>query len=216
MIQPPQPNTPRISTTARRPDDETDLKGRLADEYKILQDKIDKIGSFRFTIKGWSVTAVIAASALGSTAGLLAVVTVSVGLILMLGFFFWFEFEQVKLSRLFGDRARRLEDHFRHIDRRRDKTGTQIPDPFLVPYMAHEIAFANYERKHLRRSRKETLLKRWADSWRVLKQADVCFYFVLICVAFLLPLVPRHAAVGLHLRQLISRSTHPAASVPKP
>ena len=34
----------------------------MIDEYKILQDKIDKIGGFRFTIKGWSVTAVIAAN----------------------------------------------------------------------------------------------------------------------------------------------------------
>jgi len=49
---------------AQKAFDEADFKQRLTDEYKILQDKIDKIGGFRFTIKGWSVTAVIAASAL--------------------------------------------------------------------------------------------------------------------------------------------------------
>jgi hypothetical protein len=28
----------------------------LLREYAILQDKIDKIGEFRFTIKGWALT----------------------------------------------------------------------------------------------------------------------------------------------------------------
>jgi len=39
---------------------------RLMDEYKILQDKIDKIGAFRFTIKGWSITVIIASIFAGS------------------------------------------------------------------------------------------------------------------------------------------------------
>lgn len=51
-----------------RPFKEDKFRRRLTDEYKLLQDKIDKIGGFRFTIKGWSVTAVIAASAAGSAA----------------------------------------------------------------------------------------------------------------------------------------------------
>ncbi|MGB6942140.1 MAG: hypothetical protein WBE37_07090 [Bryobacteraceae bacterium] len=37
-----------------------DLLDQLSSEYKILQDKIDKIGAFKFTIRGWSVTIVIA------------------------------------------------------------------------------------------------------------------------------------------------------------
>lgn len=57
---------PNAAATVRF--DEADFKARLIDEYKILQDKIDKIGGFRFTIKGWSVTAVIAASAASTTA----------------------------------------------------------------------------------------------------------------------------------------------------
>jgi hypothetical protein len=101
-----QPSPPRF--------DEADFKKRLTDEYKILQDKIDKIGGFRFVIKGWSVTAVIAASAAGSaTRSLLTVLTISAGLALMLLLFFLFEFEQVKLSRIFGARARKLEGSFR-------------------------------------------------------------------------------------------------------
>src|SRR6266849_962940 len=96
---------------------EKDLVGRLADEYKILQDKIDKIGAFRFTIKGWSVTVVIAAGAAGAnTQSLLAALTLSVGAAVMLWFFFQLELEQVRLSRLFGYRAGRLEEAFRKID----------------------------------------------------------------------------------------------------
>ena len=64
-----------------------DLKKRIADEHKILQDKMDKIGGFRFTIKGWSITAVIAASAVGTKEGLLTGVMISLGLAIMLFFF---------------------------------------------------------------------------------------------------------------------------------
>lgn len=30
------------------------------DEYKLLQDKIDRIGTFKFQVKGWSATLVLA------------------------------------------------------------------------------------------------------------------------------------------------------------
>ena len=45
---------------------EEEIVSRLADEYRIIQDKIDKIGAFRFTIKGWSVTVIIGAIAAGA------------------------------------------------------------------------------------------------------------------------------------------------------
>src|SRR5467141_2192005 len=127
---------------AQKAFDEADFKQRLTDEYKILQDKIDKIGGFRFTIKGWSVTAVIAASAAGSTShSLLTVVMISLGLAIMLGFFFSFELEQVRLSRLFGDRARTLEKTFRILDR---TTVAAARAPISVPYTAHEIGQMKY------------------------------------------------------------------------
>jgi len=191
--------------------DKADFKGRLTDEYKILQDKIDKIGGFRFTIKGWSVTAVVAASAVGSTASLLTLTTISIGLALMLCFFFWFEFKQVELSRLFGDRARRLEDSFRRVDRGLDMGSARM----RVPYTAHEIALASYAPKASRGSRSENLSKRYTDFWHVARQADVCFYFALICVAFLLLLVPRHRAIGTHWKQWTGKS-HSAASAVRP
>jgi hypothetical protein len=36
------------------------LSELLESEYKILQDKIDKIGAFKLTVRGWSVTIVLA------------------------------------------------------------------------------------------------------------------------------------------------------------
>ncbi|MBZ5550635.1 MAG: hypothetical protein LAO22_22195 [Acidobacteriia bacterium] len=77
-------------------------------EYKILQDKIDKIGAFRFTIRGWSVTLVIASIvATGSS----KVVSPYV-LCLLVPFIYALyavERKQNELSRSFGERALHLE-----------------------------------------------------------------------------------------------------------
>jgi hypothetical protein len=100
------PNPTLAASTEVRRAEAEDFRKRLTDEYKILQDKIDKIGAFRFTIKGWSVTAMVAATAGASAAGrLLLVATISLGLAAMLVFFFLLEVEQVRLSWLFGNRA---------------------------------------------------------------------------------------------------------------
>jgi hypothetical protein len=71
MMVPPSESAGAVgskSVPARPAFEPDDFKKRLTDEYKILQDKIDKIGSFRFTIKGWSVSAVLAASAAAGSA----------------------------------------------------------------------------------------------------------------------------------------------------
>lgn len=199
--------------------DDADFKKRLIDEYKILQDKMDKIGGFRFTIKGWSVTAVIAASAAGSTASLLTVTMIGIGLAFMLCFFFLFEFQQVKLSRIFGDRARKLEASFRLIDR---SNGKMTGAPISVPYMAHEIALASYQQRLLRErpsrgSRRENRLwKRWVDRWPVVKQADVYFYLALILLSFLLPLVPRYRVISTHWNQWTSKINQPSPTTARP
>ena len=161
-----------------------DFKQRLTDEYKILQDKIDKIGSFRFTIKGWSVTAVLAASAAGGSAtSLTTVLTISLGLVVMILFFFSWELEQVKLSRLFGQRARKLESAFIRLDR---DHGRSKRAPFPVPYTASEIALRG-SRRHLAES--PSFRERFTDRWRVWRQAHIRFYVVLFCLAFVPPLL---------------------------
>lgn len=47
-------------------DSQKDLVERLTDEYKIVQDKIDKIGGFRFQVKGWAITIVVGALVAGT------------------------------------------------------------------------------------------------------------------------------------------------------
>lgn len=176
--------------------DEEDFKKRLTDEYKLLQDKIDKIGAFRFTIKGWSVTAVVAASAAGAaTKSLSAVATISCGLLAMLVFFYVLEYEQVRLSRLFGDRAGRVEDVFRRIDRGR---GKEWKARFPVPYTAHEIVLAG----HTLAASDST--ERWWNNWRVHRQAHIYFYAVLMLLA-LGPLVPHRHEIRNHWTQIGSR-----------
>lgn len=199
---------------------EAEFKGRLFDEYKILQDKIDKIGAFRFTIKGWSVTALVAASAAGSaTTSLMTVFVISAGLALMLSFFFLFEFEQVKLSRIFGERARRLEGSFRLIDKGVGRRMAQIP----VPYTAHETVLALKEQRLFQWRifgtvpSKIKFIERLENWWRVIIHADIFFYFILVCLAFLLPLLPRHRAIGERWKDWTNRgnySTAPLTTLP--
>jgi hypothetical protein len=191
MNSPADPNesarskTPAVGAGSAQPQE--DFKKRLTDEYKILQDRIDKIGGFRFTIKGWSVTAVIAASVAGSnTTNLAAVITISVGLAVMVLFFFRFELEQVRLSRLFGDRARRLEDAFVRIDRGRWKSSQLL---FPVPYTANDIALDAYRRRIRRRrslhlGTRKYLANKLVGLWHVWRQAHIWFYAVLFFLAF--------------------------------
>ncbi len=196
---------------SQKPFDEAEFRRRLLDEYKILQDKMDKIGNFGFTIKGWSVTAVIAASAAASASkNLVTVITISMGLAVMLGFFFWFELKQVKLSRLFGDRVRTLEETSRNLDRNK---GATLSAPISVPYIAHEIGLAKFREKLLKEetSRKPfkiaKLRTRWANRWPVFRQADVWFYLVLIVLSFC-PLLPRSKAIYSGLKDLRNWSLH--------
>lgn len=169
-----------------------EFKKRLTDEYRILQEKIDKIGGFRFTIKGWSVTAVIAASAAATRSNSFStVLVISAGLVVMLCFFFHFELEQVKLSRLFGDRARKLEDGFRLVDR-----GSQIALQLTpVPYMAHEIVQMSFHRRMSPPRGAKARWKQWLDRWRIRRQAHFLFYAVLILMALLILIVPYHSEI---------------------
>jgi hypothetical protein len=77
-------------------------------EYSILQDKIDKIGEFRFTIKGWALTlntgALVAAFAtsLNPRIGAVLVTGLVIGL--------WsLEWRQSKLTDIFQSRSLRIE-----------------------------------------------------------------------------------------------------------
>jgi hypothetical protein len=179
--------------------DEDDFKRRLSDEYKILQDKIDKIGAFRFTVKGWSITAVIAAAAAASGKSLPTVCIISVGLVLMLVFFFLLEQEQVRWSGIFGNRAGRLEDVFTKI---RYGKGAEIHGAFPVPYTAHELVLSGHRKKSRPQSpHPQKASEILAAKWSEYKQAHVGFYFVLIMLALSL-LLPHYHEIGTYWREL--------------
>jgi len=89
------------------------LLEQFSSEYKILQDKIDKIGAFRFTIRGWSVTLVVASiAAAGSTK------FVGTYLLFLIPFIILFalaERKQSVLERKFGARSFDIESRIHRI-----------------------------------------------------------------------------------------------------
>jgi hypothetical protein len=79
----------------------------LGDEYKILQDKIDKIGGFRFTIKGWSVTVttgVLAGATATGASGWIALLALVVAVA-----FFLLEWQLQNLRFVYMGRALEIE-----------------------------------------------------------------------------------------------------------
>lgn len=66
MNTPTDPSAPSPAPAAVPPAAaQVELVKLCWDEYKVLQDKIDKIGTFKFQIKGWSATLLIAGIASG-------------------------------------------------------------------------------------------------------------------------------------------------------
>lgn len=153
---------------------------RLAEEYKILQDKIDKIGAFRFTIKGWSITVIIGALFAGSATSLRLTMSLvlSAALLVLILAFFAFERQQTRLSHHFGERAISIERVISRILRKDSRASGA--DDFLVlrfvPGIAHHL-----RRRHSRSRGPRSL-------WRSLHEADIGFYFmevVLVCAVVL-------------------------------
>lgn len=170
---------------------EDDFKGLVSDEYRMLQDKIDKIGEFRFTIKGWSVTAVIAGTITTSGKGLAIACAISSGLLAMILFFLLLEYEQVKHSRLYGERAARLEDVFRRIAYGK---GEDMFRSVPVPYTAHDLVLAALQKKAKgRRGNSEE--RKGAGLWRVVGTLHVWFYIVLMVLS-MGPLAAQHKQVA--------------------
>jgi hypothetical protein len=151
------------SPTSPEPQERTDvsvpdkvLLEQMNSEYKILQDKIDKIGGFRFTIRGWSVTLVIASIiAAGSSK------QVSPYVLCLLPLFIYalyaIERKQNQHGLAFGDRALHLEKRIReelrshsqgdpivgfypgiahhlHSVRRRQALGNRLRCRWLIPF----------------------------------------------------------------------------------
>lgn len=197
---------PVTTDPTEQPFDHADFRRRLLDEYKILQDKMDKIGGFRFTIKGWSVTAVIATSAAGAASkNLSTVIALSFGLAVMLFFFFQFERDQVELSRLLEIGREKLKAAFARWTVTEERLGL----PRFQFHSAPKKSFRQVISGGFRRSHRPTeLWHQWTRWWRVSKQADIHFYGILIVLSFVLPAAPRRDAVRWHLKQIWNDSHH--------
>jgi hypothetical protein len=155
----------------------------LRDEYKILQDKIDKIGAFRFTIKGWSVTAVVGGLIAGSSTSNGSPRVIGLILDLCLVFFFLFEREQVVLSRRFGKRARQIEIH---VDARRRRLAwkNQVSSPRIARLIARGKPF-DLIPWSLPRPEWEVRRSRLNEQFRIAWKAHIVFYAALVLVSWL-------------------------------
>lgn len=161
-------------------DEEGDLIDRLADEYKILQDKIDKIGGFRFTIKGWSITVIIGALFAKSATDSIPLLAWVVPLLIFLFLFFWFEKEQTDLRHRFGQRALDIELCISRI-LRRSLRASRNNDFALLQYVP---GIAHFSPRHETRSGKRPWWRSWWD-------ADA--YFYLIQAAVVVTIISLHA-----------------------
>ena len=94
---------------------ESEFIARLLDEYKILQDKIDKIGAFRFTIKGWSITVLVAVVFAGSATNVKPLWALAVCAIAVLVGLFLYEWQQTILRYCFGQRCVLIEEQITHL-----------------------------------------------------------------------------------------------------
>lgn len=160
---------------------ESALLDRLADEYKILQDKIDKIGAFRFTIKGWSITVIMASILAGSATKIGPRWLWGVSLIVFLILFFSFEKQQTDLSHRFGQRVLAIEGVLSRLLRNiaSKSSNPSALSSFLtlrfVPGIGHHLGAQTGRQRAGRR-----------NFWRSCIEADLLFYVIqaLAVVAF--------------------------------
>lgn len=170
----------------------------LLHEHSMLQDKIDKIGGFRFTIKGWALTlntgTLVAAFAtsLNRTMGIL-LVSVLVLLLWLL------ERRQAKLTELFQRRTLRIETRIMRrlgsLGVRRAEFATLICCPGIAnelrtpigPHRPDSAATSPLRRRRglLRRIKTSDLLRRFRRSKLLhsLIVYDVWFYALLLGIS---------------------------------
>jgi hypothetical protein len=81
-------------------------------EYKVIQDKIDRIGDFRFRLRGWIVT-LVAAAAGGAFSGKLQSPVFLIGCVAIFAFQ-RLESTQSRWERALGNRAATIEKELNH------------------------------------------------------------------------------------------------------
>lgn len=137
---------------------------RLSSEYGIVQDKIDKIGAFRFTIRGWTVTLVTGAILAVASTHLLSPYAPLL-LLLLLGVFASIESKQNRNQKIFEDRAFEIEVEIRRLLQDQTK-----PQSTLIqsPRIAHTL--------------RDRSLQETGPFRRFLADPDRWFYWILVAV----------------------------------
>ncbi len=104
-------------------------------EYRILQDKLDKIGGFRTTIRGWSVTLVVASIIAAGSSKQVSPLFLSL-LFVFIYAFDAMERKQNRYANIFGARILQLEKRMRE-----ELRGNAKNDPVLgfYPGIAHHL-----------------------------------------------------------------------------
>ena len=159
---------------------------------KILQDKIDKIGAFRFTIKGWSLTLVVATVLAGTSSKALPIRLVLSLLFAFVVIFFFVEKKQTDLSRSYVKRVLQIESTISNV-LRKTANGSRLREFDRLEYAP---GVAHYLREQAVQSQGDGRLERlW---WRFLRtkigrkankyfKADLWFYLAqtiaIVCVA---------------------------------
>lgn len=128
---------------------------RLADEYKILQDKFDKIGAFCFTIKGWAITITIGAIFAGATTFDTHPVLAACVLVVALVMFFFIEKKQTDQRRILAGRAREVEKAISGLIGLRDHPSSTYLRLRVVPGIAHELLGTRDPRLRARFSKRQ-------------------------------------------------------------
>jgi hypothetical protein len=157
------------------------LASRLMDEYKILQDKIDKIGAFRFTIKGWSITVILASIFAGAATNIVPRWLWAGVLTVFIGGFFWFEMVQTNLRGHLTRRVIAIEDVLSRILRNEAKAAADelVSSSFISLHYVPGIARHVQPKDKRSRWRKKRSFANWIH--RCL-EADILFYFIQILV----------------------------------
>ena len=153
---------------------ETEFVDKLENEYKILQDKIDKIGAFRFTIKGWSITVILAAAFASAS---IAKIPAWLWLVSLFGFlvlFFLFELEQTTLRHKFGQRCILIESAITRVLR----TAATSSHDTIVRTQFVKLRFVPGITNHLRKKSAGSDFEKWSR-WRAFREADGFFYAAL-------------------------------------
>ena len=155
---------------------------RLVDEHKILQDKIDKIGAFRFTIKGWCVTLIVAALFAGKAFSVVShwLWILSVGVLLVS--FFLYEKQQTDLRYRFGRRSLDIEGVITRMLRKAAEKSRDASACFVslhyIPGISHYLRSPAIPRKEAT-TRLSQFWKKLSRRLRPYLEAELAFYIAL-------------------------------------